>query len=200
MKRLTVTILVVLMLASLLGCGIAAKTIAARSISERSDVFTEVSVNDVVPSGYVDVLIRADIKRPLEGSSSGESKTSSHGKETYPFLINIDGQAALWRAEGKDHELPRYVDGITSRDPEAGSGMKYVLEKRVRLASGTHTVFFGLPEESYYTVADITAASGSANVLVFKPRYWHKHLAIRIPTFLKGISTYEVYVDGVKVK
>ena len=196
MKRSTVSLSVILLLTILSGCGAAAKTIAARSTSERSNVFVEVFENDSAPSGYADVLIRANIKTPVGGYSSGESKTSVNGKETYPFLINIDGQAALWRAEGKKHELPRYVDGITSRDPEAGSGMKYVLAKKVRLAAGTHKVFFGLPDEPYYTEADIIVASGNAYVLEFQPKYWHKKLPTRIPTFVKGVNHYDILING----
>ena len=105
----------------------------------------------------------------------------------------------LWKIKGEKHQLPKYVEGKTSRDPEAGNGMKYVLEKKIRLAAGAHKVFFGLPEERYYTEADITVASENAYVLEFKPKYWHKHVPTRMQTFLKGIYRYEVYVNEVKV-
>jgi hypothetical protein len=194
-NRLTISMIVVA-LGLMVGCGASAKMITAKSQSEKTDVFTDVSGNEAAPSGYADVLITANIKTHLEGYYSGESETSSHGKEVYPFLINIDGQAVLWKVAGKKHELPRYVDGITSRDPEAGNGMKYVLEKKIRLTAGNHKVFFGLPEEPYYTIADITVTSGSAYVLEFKPKYWHKHFPTRIPTFFKGINKYDVELKG----
>jgi len=196
MKRYAPYVSAVLMIMTLSGCGAAERTIAARSASERSDVFTEVAGNEATPSGYGDVLITANIKTHLEGYHRGESKASAHGKEVYPFLINIDGQAVLWKVAGKKHELPLQVDGITSRDPEAGNGMKYVLKKKVRLAAGAHKVFFGLPEEPYFTVADITVTSGETYVLEFKPKYWHKELPTHIPTFFKGINKYDVVLKG----
>jgi hypothetical protein len=186
---------VVLLLTIFSGCGAAAKMITAKSKSERTGVFTEISGNEAAPAGFADVLITANIKTHLEGYYSGEAETSSHGKEVYPFLINIDGQAVLWKVAGRKHELPLYVDGLASRDPEAGNGMKYVLEKKVRLAAGAQQVFFGLPEEPYFTVADITVASGSMNMLDFKPKYWHKELPTHIPTFLKGINHYDIFMN-----
>ena len=199
MKRRTAKISVVLLLTILLGCGATTKMIQTKSQSERTDVFQEISGGDAIPAGHVELIIKASIKTHIEGYYGDESIDSAHGKETYPFLINIDGQAVLWRVKGEKHQLPKYVEGNTSWDPEAGNGMKYVLEKKVRLAAGTHKVFFGLPEEPYYTEADITMVSGNAYVLEFKPKYWHKHVPTRMQTFLKGIYRYEVYVNAVKV-
>lgn len=199
MNRNSITVIVAA-LGLMAGCSGAATMIHARSQSERADVFQEMPEGVSISAGYADLVIKASIKTHLEGYYADEPKDSAHGRESYPFLINIDGQAVLWKAEGKKHELPKYVDGIASRDPEAGNGMQYVLEKKVRLAAGAHKVFFGLPEEPYYTEADITAVSGNAYVLEFKPKYWHKHVPTRMQTFLKGIYMYEVYVNGVKIK
>jgi hypothetical protein len=192
MKKYPLYVSVVLVLMVLAGCGATAKMIQTKSQSERTDVFRELPGGGSIPAGYADLVIKASIKTHLEGYHRDESGDSAHGKDAYPFLINIDGQAVLWKAEGKKHELPKYVDGVTSRDPEAGNGVKYSLEKKVRLTAGTHKVFFGLPEEPYYTETEISVASGNAYVLEFKPRYWHKHLATRIPTFLRGVNTYEM--------
>lgn len=201
MKKITVQLAVVLALALLAGCGAAAKTIAARSASERADVFTEVTGAETIPAGYADVSISAEIKTHLEGYYRGESKETAHGKESYPFLFNIDGQAVIWKAGGKKHELPKYdPDGKTSRDPEAGAGMKYVLNKKIRVRAGAHKLFFGLPEDDYYLEADLVLTEGTASNLELKPKYWHKHIPTRIPTFLKGISKYEIYLNGVKLK
>ena len=196
MKRYTVYVSIVLLIGALSGCGAAARTIAASSISERSDVFTEVAGNEAAPSGYTDVLITASIKTHLEGYYPAESKTSAHGKETYPFLLNIDGQAVLWKAEGKKHELPEYVGGKTSKDPEAGEGIKYVLNKKIRLRPGSHKVFFGLPADDYHREAVINVKEGEAQTLEFKPEYKYKTLPTRIPTYMKGDSYYAILANG----
>jgi len=196
MKRITVYISVVLLVAVLTGCGVAARTIAARSASEKTDVFTEVAGSEVAPSGYADVLITANIKTHLEGFYKGEAKTSVHGKEAYPFVFNIDGQAVLWKAEGKKHELPEYVDGKTSHDPEAGAGMKYVLNKKIRLRAGSHKMFFGLPEDDYYREVVINVKEGEAQMLDFKPEYRYKTRPTRIPTYMQGVSKFDILSNG----
>ena len=179
---------------SIVACADSMKQISRMSQSERVDVFTEVTADEPVPSGFSDVVIKASIKTPLEGYYSLESKESAHGKPDCTFLVNIDGQAVQWKVAGQKHELPAFIDGKTSRDPEAGEGMKYVLEKKVRLASGAHNVFFGLPGDAYCITTAITLKSGVSYVLEYKPVYWYKRLPTRIPTFLKGIERYEVVV------
>ncbi len=119
----------------LTGCGVATKDIARMSQSEKTDVFTEVISGESAPAGYGDVVIKASLKTPLAGYYPLESKSSARGKEIYPFVLNMDGQAVHWQVEGQKHVLPEYVYGKTSRDPEAGEGMKYLLEKKVRLAA-----------------------------------------------------------------
>jgi len=177
------------------GCGAAAQVIAKKSQSERTDVFMETSGTEALPAGYADVTITADIKTHLEKDCSGEPAEAVHGKGTYLFLINIDGQAVLWNAPGERHELPTHIDGKASRDPEAGEGMKYVLEKKVRLAAGTHEVFIGLPADHYYTVIDISVQNGKAYVLKFNPIYRHKTSPEGRGSFTKGILKYDAMLS-----
>ncbi|HLE40550.1 MAG TPA: hypothetical protein VI956_03515 [Nitrospirota bacterium] len=190
-NKITIGVVVLVLGLALVGCGAAAKMIVAKSQSERADVFQEISGAEAIPAGYADLTIRANIKTHVEGYYIGESKESAHGKEVYPFLINIDEQAVLWKVKGEKHQLPKYVDGKTSRDPEAGEGMKYVLDKKVRLAAGKHTVFFGLPGEPYFTTTEISVKDAGQYVLEFKPGYKYKTSPTRIPTFLKGVSSFE---------
>lgn len=193
-SRITIG-MVIAVLGLMVGCGASTKTIAQRSTSERSDVFTEVAASEAAPSGYGDVIITASIKTHLEGYYVGDPKASAHGKQNYPFLFNIDGQAALWKAEGKKHELLKYVDGKTSTDPEAGEGIKYVLHKKIRLLPGSHNMFFGLPEEDYYREVVINLKEGESQTVEFKPRYSYKTHPSRIPTYLKGVCQYDVFVN-----
>lgn len=191
MKRVSLSMLVVLLGIAIAGCGAASKAIAVKSQGERSDVFRELAAGESAPEGHAIVLIRAGIKTHLDGYYIVESNDSPHGKSTYPFIVNIDGQVMRWSAEGKLHQLPQYVDGKTSRDPEAGEGMKYVLEKNILLAAGAHKVFLGLSAEPCYAVADITVRDGKAYVLEFKPVYRYKTIPVRIETFYRGISRYD---------
>jgi hypothetical protein len=200
MRNYTAYICVAVLSALLTGCGATAKLIAAKSQSERGDVFTDVTNGDAKPQGYVDLIVKADIKTHEADYYIGESGRSLHGKPGYPFVLNIDGQAMTWKVDGQKDVKPAYnEDGTTSRDPEARLGIKYILEKKLRLREGAHKVYFVLPEESYIVDAEIKLRSGDDMVLEFKPLYWHKNKPTRIPTFLKGVSKYEIFLNSEKI-
>jgi hypothetical protein len=61
-------------------------------------------------------------------------------------------------------------------------------------------VFFALPDDDYFIEADVTVKEGEQAVLEFKPVYKYKTFPTRIPTFLKGIKQYEVYLNGEKIR
>lgn len=178
------------------GCGTAAKEIQARSQSEKTNVFTEVKDEGAILKGFAELTIKANIKTHLEGYYILESKESLHGKSKYPFLVNIDGQSARWEVDGIKDGKPAYdAEGKTSRDPEAREGFKYVLEKKIRLNAGSHRVFFGLPEDNYSTEVEISLKEGETGILEFTPIYRTKKIPTRIPTFMKGIDKYEVFLN-----
>lgn len=195
MKRITTYVLVVLLLIVLAGCGATASLITVKSRSERTDVFTEVTDAGATPQGFADMIVKANIKTHEAGYYIGESRNSLHGKPGYPFVINIDGQAAVWKVDGQKHELPEYVDGKTSRDPEAGEGIKYVLNKKIRLRAGPHKVFFGLHEDDYYREVVVNVKEGEAQTLEFMPVYKYKTYPTWIPTYMKGVSHYVILVN-----
>ncbi|MEK6743952.1 MAG: hypothetical protein AABZ15_10090 [Nitrospirota bacterium] len=201
MKKYTAYVSVVLLFVVLSGCGASAKMTQTKSQSERTDVFTEVSDVGARPQGFADMIVKANIKTHAVGYYLGESGKSLHGKPGYPFVLNIDGHALVWKVDGQKDAKPAYdKDGKTSLDPEAGDGMKYVLEKKLRLRPGTHKVFFGLPQDEYHVEAEIALRDGEEAALEFKPVYRYKIQPTRIPTFLEGINKYEIYFNGVKIK
>jgi hypothetical protein len=115
MKKLFIILGVILSGLSLAACGTAAKEIQARSQSEKTDIFTELKDGGSMPKGFAELTITADIKTHIEGYYVLESKESLHGNEKYPFLINIDGQAARWEVDGIRDIKPAYdQDGKTS--------------------------------------------------------------------------------------
>lgn len=191
---------------ALIGCGATAKEIRAKSLSERADVFHEIKEEGMTPKGFVDVVIKASIKTHREGYYAFESKESLHGKPGYPFVLNIDGQAETWKVEGKKDNTPKYDDqGKAIPDSEAGEGVKYVLEKKIRVAAGSHRIFLGLPEDDYALETDLILKEGGPYVLEFKPVYKseRKHYSIRKAerfkrneTYLKGIKKFDLFLDG----
>jgi hypothetical protein len=200
MNRLLIFFVAILTGLSLLGCGTTAKDIQARSQSEKTDIFTEVKDGGTIPKGFADLIIKANIKTHIEGYYILESQESQHGKLQYPFLVNIDGQTARWEVVGIKDVKPAYTaDGKTSRDPEAREGFKYVLEKKIRLHAGSHRVFFGLPEDNYSTEVEISLKEGEMSTLEFKPIYRTKEIPTRIPTFMKGIDKYKVFLNNEEI-
>lgn len=185
----------------LIGCGTTVNTIIKQKTQNvRTDVFAEMKNDDSPAQGFVTLVIKATIKTPLEGYYLFESKDSMGGKTGYPFIINISGQAATWKVDGQKEILPSYdKDGMTSHDPEAGEGIKYVLEKRIQLRIGTHKVFLGLPNEDYFKELEIIFQEGKTYTLEFKPIYKYKTWSTRIPSFKKGIKEYEVYLNNMHI-
>lgn len=65
-----------------------------------------------------------------------------------------------------------------------------------RLPAGSHKVFFGLPEDDYYREVVINVKGGEAQTLEFKPEYRYKRLPTRIPTYMQGVSRYDILING----
>jgi hypothetical protein len=199
MNRITVSMIVVA-LGLMVGCGATARTITAKSQNEKTSIFTEVTDAGVRPQGFADLVVMATIKTHEAGYYIGDSQKSRHGRPGYPFLLNIDGQAAVWNVDGQKEVVSAYDEqGKTSKNPEAGTGIKYILEAKLRLHHGLHKIYFGLPADDYYREAEITLREGEEAVLEFKPLYRYKTFPTRIPTFLEGISKYEIYLNGAPV-
>lgn len=200
MRTAAVIAVTIFLAGMLLGCGTASREIQQKSQSGRTDVFAELKNGGGIPPGFSELTIKGNIKTHIEGYYILESKESLHGKEKYPFLINIDGQAAQWEVNGIKDIKPAYgADGKASRDPEAREGIKYILEKKIRLASGSHKIFFGLPEDKYFIEVEVATTEGQENILEFKPVYRYKTHPTRIPTFFKGINKYEVFLNSKRI-
>lgn len=196
MKRLAALFLMIMLAIVLTGCGTTAKEIRAKSNSDKTGVFSEVKGDEPIINGFAILTIKAHIKTHVEGYFILEPKETLHGKEKYPFVVNIGGQSARWEVAGIKDVKPAYdADGKTSRDPEAREGFKYNLEKKVLLTAGAHKVYFGLPEEKFAAEVEISLKEGETGILEFKPIYRTKKIPTRIPTFLKGINKYEVFLN-----
>ena len=161
-----------------------------------TDVFTEVKDQQPPPEGTVDLTIKASIKTPPEGYYLYGSRTPS-GEEGFPFELNIDGQEIIWKVEGKEEDTPRY-DENGGRIPEGGRGIRYVLDKKIRLERGPRHVMFGLPFEDYYTEVKLSLKEGELHTLEFQPVYAMGRRGVH--TFHHGIKRYEVFLDGTQIK
>ena len=175
------------------GCGGTVKQIAAESQNMRTDVFTEVKDQQPPPGGSVDLTTKASIKTPPEGYYLFGERTHAQGKDGYPFELNIDGQEIVWKVEGKSEITPRW-DENGRIIPEGGEGIRYVLDKKIRLRPGFHHVVFSLPDENYFTEVKVSLREGEPHTLEFQPVYvmGRKHHK----SFYHGIKSYDAFLDG----
>jgi hypothetical protein len=175
----------------LVGCMTTSQFMKAKSQSARTDVFSNIGGKEVIPKGYAVLEINATIKTHTEGFFILESKGSPHGKKGYPFLLNIDGQAVVWKDDGKQEIVSPYREK-GGRDPEGGTGVRYRIHKKIRLEAGFHRVFFGLPGEGYYREFDMALEEGKTYSLTLEPIYktgYVRHLRER--RFINGIEEYK---------
>ena len=201
MKRQLISYVAILVGLYLTGCGATAKEIQMKSQSEKINVFKEIKAGEAVPRGFVDMVIKASIKTHAEGLYPLEPKEQFHGNPDYPFLINIDGQADIWKVKGITDDTPLYDErGKTRTDPEAGNGVKYILDKKIRIAAGPHRIFFGLAAEGITKKFEVTLKDGEKYVLQLKPVYEYTIHPYRIPSFLEGVKDYEVFLNGAPVQ
>jgi len=184
-------------LIGLAGCGGGVKQISPESQNMRTDVFVEVKDQQLPPEGTVDLTIRASIKAAPEGYHLFGERTPPQKKDGYPFELEIGGQEVIWRVEGRQENTPRW-DEKGRRTPEGGEGIRYVLDRKIRLRPGLHHVVFGLPQEDYYTEVKVSLRKDEAHTLEFQPFYAMGRRGYR--DFYHGIKTYHVFLDGICIK
>jgi hypothetical protein len=161
-------------------CGAAREQIRTQSKTLCEGIFCEVNTPDGPPPGYADVVIKASLKTSLSGEYRLESGSSPHGGPFYHFTVNVDGQAVTWKVPGQRENLP-VVKGQDS--PDEGDGMRYTLEKKIRLRAGPHQIFFGVREKTTAKTMIVDLREGALSTLEFRPvypRYKHGHPSFRL--------------------
>jgi hypothetical protein len=169
MKNMVHLILTLSLAVILANCGAAREQIRTQSITEREGVFQEVTTTDGPPPGFADLIVKASLKTHLSGEGTLlESRNSPHGGPFYHFTVNVDGQAVTWKVPGQRENLPVVKD----RDcQDEGDGMRYTLEKKIRLRAGTHQIFLGVREENTAKTLIVDLREGASSTLDFKPIY-----------------------------
>ena len=175
-------------------CGAALEQIRTQSKTLCEGIFCEVNTPDGPPPGYADVVIKASLKTHLPREYRLESGSSPHGGPFYHFTVNVDGQAVTWKVPGQRENLP-VVKGQDS--PDEGDGMKYTLEKKIRLRAGTHQIFLGVREKNTAKTVIVDLREGALSTLEFRPiypRYKQGH-----PAFRLGFLGFSVWLDNTSI-
>jgi hypothetical protein len=176
------------------GCVNNSALIRTSSTSIRNDIFQELSNGGPVPAGYADVRITLSLKTHKPGIYSARD---IHGTPEYRLLINVDGQAVLLHGSlQKENSEPRGL-----RDSEAGEGIRYQFNKKLRLNAGTHKVVIAFPADDLAVEREIYLPEGSNNSLVLEPVYgatpgMQRPGFIGATSFEKGIKGFWVVLNG----
>ena len=184
------------LLLGFVGCQGPGKQVGLAIGGNRTDVFTEVKDSTPFAPGAVDLTIKTSVKTPTPEHYLLESRPIQDLKEGYPFELNIDGQEIVWKVPGNLEKTP--ISDEKGRTPEGGEGIRYVLNKTIRLAPGPHHVVFGVPYDDYYTEVKVSLREGEPHTLEFKPIYAMGRRGYE--TFFRGISRSAVLMDGSRIK
>lgn len=195
MKKLTISISLLVMTAALYGCAGTGELIRKESGVTRSDVFVELADGGAIPAGHADLRIASSLKTHMPGIYRMEKK--SHGTPDYKLLVNIDGQAVWLEGSLVEESIER--SGL--RDPEAGDGIRYRFSKGLRLRAGTHQVIVAIPEDGIAVERDITLTDGSSNSLVLEPLYGATAGKQRpgfygATSFMQGLKGFRMVLNG----
>ena len=156
-------LLLIMALGVISGCAENSALIKASSMSVRSDVFQELKDGGPIPPGYADLRITTSLKTHKPGIYS---EIDIHGTPEYRLLINVDGQAVLLHGSlQKENSEPQGL-----RDSEAGEGIRYQFNKKLRLNAGTHRLVVAFPDDGVAVEREITLPDGN-NSLVLEPHY-----------------------------
>ena len=197
-------------------CGTALhNTIRTNATDKRANVFSEINDQGDPSQGFADVVVRASIKTNDETNSLIESKGIYNGENEYTFSLKIDGQSIIWRVMGERESID-HGDEKDINHQEYGKGIRYVLDKKIRVAEGNHRVVFTIPGKNYLTKqAAINIKAEGKYILEFKPKYKSlcvtTHIKRRHPkpsyscdrgkiTFSAGIKDFEISLNGNKIK
>ncbi len=149
----------------LAGCGGTGELIRKQSFGTRSDVYAESGETTTIPQGFADLRVAFSVKTHRSGFHVLESGT--RGSAGYVLVLNIDGHATtlpgVMSEEDTLDERPR--------TPETGIGIRYRIEKNLRLRAGVHKVFIAVPEDEVAIEQKIQLEWGTRNELLLEPVY-----------------------------
>lgn len=197
MKRAASFAALMILVLTVAACAVKKEGIIARGQSTDAEVFREAKDGGLPPAESADLTIRASLKTYPKDHFLIDPKRPADIVSAYPFVLNIDGHGTVWRVDGKTDIVPAY-DEKGRRVPEGGEGIKYTIEKKVRVPAGSHTIYFGVPEERYAVEEVISLSGGTQNVLELKPVYKRSHRGATGWTrdFAHGLSEYDIYLNG----
>jgi len=161
-------------------------------MSEKTDVFQEIHSAEALAQNFADLKIKVQFKIHEKGYYLLEGRDSIPDNTKCSFLFNIDGQAVTWEAPGIKENTPQY-DDHGMQIPDGGAGIRFALEKRIRLNPGQHKIFFAIPRYGYYERFEIRLLANSENILDLRPIYNRNRWIDQ--DYTKGLSHFDVFLN-----
>jgi hypothetical protein len=178
--------------AALFGCG-ALIDLRIKNMSDTTTVFREIGAEEAPVRSYADLLVKAQLKTHAKGYYLLEGEDSLEGKPKIPLIFNIDGQVVTWEADGRKEDTPKYTsDGMHISD--GGPGVRYLLEKKIRLSPGLHKISIAITHHGYLNKFEITLIENSVNILECRPIYNRDRWIDQ--SYVKGIRNFEILLNG----
>lgn len=82
--------------------------------------------------------------------------------------------------------------------PDGDPGVRYTLEKRIRLSPGLHKISIAIPHDGYLNKFEITVGENSLNILECRPMYNRDRWISQ--NYLKGIKKFEMLLNSSPVQ
>jgi hypothetical protein len=147
---------------SLSGCAGNREAVVKATVQTRLDVFQVVQTTRIEPGK---ALLRIEFPVKTYKSRIG-TKYIKHTDPPFTAVVNIDGQTVELTDEPVLEELP----GDFMKNPEAGTGWKYVFRKTVLLEPGRHQIAIAVPQADVVVGKELVLNAGE-NLLQLAPLY-----------------------------
>lgn len=184
--RTNILFVLMVVIASLVGCASNRDLIVKASLATRNDVFTEIAGSEA-PAGKA----IADISLLVKSNSSRFMWiTNKHTDPPYRVHLNIDGQATILETE----PVLEDKDPVDLNVPESGIGWKYHFSKRIALAAGKHKLTIALPIDDVIVEREIELHPG-VNAITVAPVYSRRNLRpFKGENFTAGVKSLDITV------
>ncbi|HEY3309245.1 MAG TPA: hypothetical protein VGJ93_12385 [Desulfuromonadaceae bacterium] len=143
--------------------------------------------------GYADLNIYSSVKTHKPGIYSSKD---AHGTPDFKLLLSIDDQPVVLQGRlQKDDGEKRHL-----HDPEAGEGVRYHFDQKVRLKTGTHKIVVVIPEDDLKIEKEISISEGRHS-LALEPIYGSIPVKRQAglfgsTSFREGIRTIRLVLNG----
>jgi hypothetical protein len=191
-------LIIIIFMASFIISGCAPNKIAIMSVEGRNDVFQNAAYNEQVPVGFAVLTIVSTLK--IRESGGFLWSKPPHGTPEQSLLLNIDGQITRVRGDLTKEQ----TKSGEPWNPEAGKGIRYFFEEKLRLKPGRHRVFAALPQNEVYFDREIAIREDTDNILELAPVYGKRKVG-RLPdinaetSFYEGIRGFRGYLNGKEI-